>query len=296
MWRDSSNRKLCEKIFTCNEIIVFDTETSGLNPKKEKILQIGAFKLLPDDGRLRFVDSMDILINPKKKISPKISRITNLTNESLEKADGEEQQFIKVKEFFGDNPVVAGYNVLFDCSFMEALYERNNDNFHPLFIADVLEMARDHLNRKDTEDYQLGTVASIYGLDEGVVFHSAMDDAKVTARLLEAFHAEYQETKPENGYKTPWIKSMWIWAGYNHKQKRLIVRTDYGDIFYSFHHMAWDCKTDPLFYMEVDMEKFQEKVLNRLGIESVNQIRKLKPADVRESENHFFAKLKQSKI
>ena len=296
MWRDNSNRKLCERIFASNEIIVFDTETSGLNPKKERILQIGAFKLFPDNGRLRFRDSLDILINPRKKISPKIARITNLTNESLEKAGGEKEQFAKVKKFFGENPVIAGYNVLFDCSFMEALYERNDDSFRPAFIADVLEMARDHLERKDTEDYQLGTVALIYGLNEGIHFHSAADDAKVTARLLEAFYAEYMETEQVSGYKNPWIKCMWIWEGYNHKQKRLIVRTDLGDIFYSFHHMAWDCKTDPLFYMEVDMEKFQEKVLNRLGIANVNQIRKLKPADVRESENRYFAMIKKQKI
>lgn len=56
--------------------VVFDTETTGLNPKEgEELIEIGAVKI--KDGKI--FDRFDELIKPTKLISEKITSITNIT-------------------------------------------------------------------------------------------------------------------------------------------------------------------------------------------------------------------------
>ena len=287
MWRCNKNRKDCKLLFSSQDIIVFDTETSGLKPEKDVIIEIGAWKLRPNKGRLQILDSMNIFIKPKKKISKKIEELTGLTNQFLSVQETEDEVFDSIINFFGYSPIVGGYNVDFDVSFMKALYERHGAHFSPVVKADALEMARDLLPRNETDNFKLETILSVYGLSAGISFHRAIDDARGTARLFQALNEEYSHNPEVCGSAVPWISAVWYWGGYNHKQRRIYIRTNYGDIYYSFYNMGWESKENPDFYKEINMEILQKKLLERLSVNSISDLRKLKESDIKEKESLY---------
>ena len=118
-FRERSRKCLKESRFehlfnTCKELdeyVVFDTETTGLNPKKDEILSIGAVKI---KGNKILTDNMlSLYLKPSKEVniqSIKIHQIRNIDLENaLEPHDGIEQ-FL---DFIGPLPLV-GYYLGFD--------------------------------------------------------------------------------------------------------------------------------------------------------------------------------------
>ena len=62
-------------------LIFYDLETTGLNPYHDKITEVCFLKYLPEDPRYtKFVT----LINPNRKLTDTIVRITNITDEMLQ--------------------------------------------------------------------------------------------------------------------------------------------------------------------------------------------------------------------
>ena len=97
--------------------VVFDFETTGLSAKYEKIIEFGAVKI--EKGSVS--DRIDILVNPEVEITPKITKITNITNEMVKNAPTIKEAMPKILEFIGDSILVT-HNASFDIAFLnEAL-------------------------------------------------------------------------------------------------------------------------------------------------------------------------------
>lgn len=60
--------------------IAFDVETTGLNPKEERIIELGA--VLFENGQV--VQKFNTLVNAEVEVSEFISNLTHITNEMLE--------------------------------------------------------------------------------------------------------------------------------------------------------------------------------------------------------------------
>jgi len=97
------------------QFIVADIETTGLDPLKHEIIEIAAIRVNRDSDRH---DTFTGLIKPKRKISAKITSITGITNDLLQR-EGEplEDVVIAFLDFIGDRPLVF-YNAPFDISFL----------------------------------------------------------------------------------------------------------------------------------------------------------------------------------
>lgn len=107
--------------------IVLDVETTGLDYKKEKIIEFAAVKLVNDE----VVDEYQVLIDPQQEIHPSSQKIHGITAEMLEGAPTMEEVMPKILEFMGDYPIVA-HNVVFDYNFLNRacweLYDRGLNN------------------------------------------------------------------------------------------------------------------------------------------------------------------------
>ena len=57
-----------------NNYVFLDFETTGINPKTDKIIEIGAIKLNKD---FEIIDSINLLINPELDIPDFITKLTN---------------------------------------------------------------------------------------------------------------------------------------------------------------------------------------------------------------------------
>jgi len=92
--------------------IVLDTETTGLDFTRERLVEFAAVRL--ENGKIK--DSFQTLINPEQHIRKSSMAIHGITQEMVEDAPTEAEAMPKIMEFIGDYPIVA-HNAIFDYSF-----------------------------------------------------------------------------------------------------------------------------------------------------------------------------------
>lgn len=159
--------------------VVFDLETTGLNSaasggNMDRIIEIGAYKII--DGVIS--ESFTTFINPQKKLSDEIIRLTGITEEMVASAPTYEQvmpDFFK----FCDGSVLVGHNIAgFDFKFVDYYCARCGYMLERKII-DTIPLSQELLF---LSNYKLNTVADKFG----IVFnhHRAIDDALVTAKIF----------------------------------------------------------------------------------------------------------------
>lgn len=93
--------------------IVLDTETTGLDYTREKMVEFAALRL--ENGKIK--DEFQTLINPEQHIRKSSIAIHGITEDMVKDAPTEAEIMPKILEFIGDYPIV-GHNVIFDFSFI----------------------------------------------------------------------------------------------------------------------------------------------------------------------------------
>ena len=169
------------------KVIYFDTETSGLNCRNCKIIELAMLTVV--DGEI--VEEYDEFINIGQAISPKIISLTGITNEMLaEEGQSEETVAIDLKKKLTEDTIMIAHNAQFDLSFIYFLLKRH----YPDEAEDIVGNIRwlDTLTvLKDRMDYPHKLVDAVehYGVEK-VNFHRAIDDTK-------ALYSVTQELKLE---------------------------------------------------------------------------------------------------
>ena len=93
--------------------IVLDTETTGLDYTKEKMVEFAGVRL--ENGKVK--DVFQTLINPQQHIRKSSIAIHGITSDMVEDAPTEKEVMPKILEFIGDYPIVA-HNAIFDYTFL----------------------------------------------------------------------------------------------------------------------------------------------------------------------------------
>ncbi|MEA3522550.1 MAG: 3'-5' exonuclease [Campylobacterota bacterium] len=123
-WRHNRNKKrLKDERFSFlfeeaieGEYIVYDTETTGLNPKKDEILSIGAVKI--KDNKIITSQTFEVYLKPSGKIDEKSITIHHIRPCDLEEAIVPEEAIERFLHFIGSRPLV-GYYLEFDIAMIE---------------------------------------------------------------------------------------------------------------------------------------------------------------------------------
>lgn len=159
--------------------VVFDTETTGLNPREgDRIVEVGCIELV---NYLPTGREFQIYINPGRPVSEATVRITGITNETLrDKKRFEHPDVVdRLMEFLGDSPIVA-HNAEFDRGFLNYELELLGRAQLPKerFI-DTLVLAREH---RPGAPASLDAVCKRFNISiEGRVLHGALLDAQLLA-------------------------------------------------------------------------------------------------------------------
>ena len=151
-----------------------DLETTGLNPAKDKIIEIGAVKVV--DGKT--VDTFSMLINPKMSIPCKITEITGIDDEMVADAPGIQKVLEEFYDFVEEDDLL-GHNLLFDYSFLKTQFFIQGINYERKGY-DTLRIAKKMLPQLKSRS--LGALCDFYGL-KNLCAHRAFEDASVTAQL-----------------------------------------------------------------------------------------------------------------
>ena len=174
-----------------DNIIVLDTETTGLDFRKDEIIEFAALRAVQEEGRTVVAEEFDLFIKltPGRKLTQFITDLTGITqemldNEGVEKGEAA-HRFAQMLRH--ENTLIVAYNAQFDLQFIFYLLMDNGE-------ADCLKGTKmlDALTvYKDRREYphKLCNAIEAYELDEENS-HRAIDDAKATLTLLKAMENE----------------------------------------------------------------------------------------------------------
>ena len=158
--------------------VVFDIETTGFSPLSDRIIEIGAVKVV--NGTI--TDKFSTFVNPDIPIPFRIEQLTSINDSMVlpaPKIDKVLPDFLK----FCEGCALVAHNASFDVSFIAHNAEELGLPFDPT-VLDTVTLARillPQLNR-----YKLDTVAKALNVSLEN-HHRAVDDAGATAEIFVAF-------------------------------------------------------------------------------------------------------------
>ena len=155
--------------------VVFDVETTGLEAKKDEIIEIGACKV--KNGQIEEIFST--FVKPTKHIPREITELTGINDEMVK--DSPTINYVMPDFYkFCDGATLVAHNIQFDIGFIRNLGEKLSYNFNHQ-LMDTLEMAKAKL--PGLRNYKLGTIVERLNitLDNA---HRAIHDATATAKVF----------------------------------------------------------------------------------------------------------------
>ena len=169
-----------------DQFVVLDLETTGINPHKDKIIEIAAIKFVNFEP----VKGIQSLVNPRIPLPTAITNLTGITQNELDAAPSWSDIQDEVLDFI-DGQLLVGHNLrCFDIRFINAAmgFELPNP------ILDTLDYSRFVFPRLPS--HKLSYLKTVLGINVENS-HRALDDVKTTAALLtHCISAEYNPDYP----------------------------------------------------------------------------------------------------
>ena len=97
-----------------NSYIALDLETTGLNPKRDKMIEIGAVRVEDGAETGRF----HTMLNPRRELEERITELTGIRGDMLENAPDIVDILEEFLAFCGELPLL-GHRIIFDYSFVK---------------------------------------------------------------------------------------------------------------------------------------------------------------------------------
>ena len=176
--RPTPRHMLAARRFSMREII-FDTETTGLDNREDRVIEIGAIEL---DNRFPTGRTFHKYINPQgRQVHPDAQAVHGITDADLERqADFSEI----VEEFldFIDGAKLVAHNATFDMGFINAEFARlDQPAIDPDQLIDTLALAR---RKHPMGPNSLDALCRRYGIDNSRrTKHGALLDSELLAEV-----------------------------------------------------------------------------------------------------------------
>jgi DNA polymerase III subunit epsilon len=166
-----------------NEYVCLDCETSGLNPRKDEILSIGAVHI--KDNKILMRKTFNIFVKPSKKIAAESIKIHRIRPIDLENAVDPQIAVLELLEFIGNRPIV-GYYIKFDIAMISKYTKKYLGIKIPNETIEVSSMY--YKTRKKTSEYEfidLKFDTILKNLDiPALGKHDALNDAIMTSMMF----------------------------------------------------------------------------------------------------------------
>ena len=274
-------------LFDNEEIVLFDTETTGTDVFNDDIVQIAAYKIR--GGEIVSGSFFNIIMCTDKEIPQKLGKETNplikIYNETPNKFSRQKGLSLFIN-YVGDR-ILMGHNVNYDYNILRYNLQRDCgiciDDFQAKII-DTLQLA--HLVRPGQRKYKLGWLIEQFGLispeQKGLNYHQADEDIKGTLELAKYCRREADKHLVKQSAflqekKTREIIDEWKEQGYKdcymHAKQRLFVLSPDDDNRYAI--------TDEMKYASQELQYICEFRL----VESFESIMEFLNADVISKPN-----------
>lgn len=166
--------------------ICIDLETTGLNPKRDKIIEIGALKVVNGVK----VDSFSTLVRPGRRLEERIVELTGIRDEDLRDAPVINQVFGELTAFMEAYPIL-GHSILSDYCFLKKAAVDMRLEFEKEGL-DTLRLARRYL--PELESRSLESLCRHFAIPHRP--HRALADAEATVKLYQALCESFYQEDP----------------------------------------------------------------------------------------------------
>jgi len=166
-----------------DEYVCLDTETTGLNPKKDEILSIGA--VIIKSNKIIMRKTLNIFLKPSNKVSAESIKIHHIRPVDLENAVDPKTAILELLDFIGNRTIV-GYYIKFDIGIISKYTKKYIGIKLPNKSIEVSSMY--YKTRPKNSEYQFVDLkfdTIMETLDIPVLGkHDALNDAIMTAMIF----------------------------------------------------------------------------------------------------------------
>ena len=175
-----------------DRLVLFDTETTGLNYSRDEIIEFAAVVVERRNGQITMIEQYDELISlsPGGFVPPKIQQLTGITDlDLMERGISKTRVCCDIARMIAGNTLLLAYNAHFDLSFLFYLLLRHGDSTI-LKGKDKLDLLTVYKDRH-SYPHKLCNAIEVYGLQDQVVnSHRAVDDVIATVAVMEKMEEE----------------------------------------------------------------------------------------------------------
>lgn len=155
-----------------DDYVSLDLEMTGLNPKEDEIIEIGALKIRQN----KIVDKFQMLVKPSKLIPQRVEELTKITNEMVKDEGTIKEVLPKLLDFLQDD-IIVGQNIGQDIEFLKTNLQKIDKDvdfkYVDTFVYSLILLPM-------LEKRNLSSLVSYFEIEENSEFHRAINDAYYT--------------------------------------------------------------------------------------------------------------------
>ena len=175
-----------------DKLVLFDTETTGLQYSRDEIIEFAAVVLTKENGEVAVQEYDELIaLTPGNLVPEKITQLTGISDRDLQERGISKAQVCAdiAGMLTGENVLLLAYNAHFDLSFLYYLLFRHGD---PTILKgkDKLDLYTVFKDRR-SYPHRLHNAITAYGLEGKVVnSHRAVDDVLATVEVMKCMAEE----------------------------------------------------------------------------------------------------------
>ena len=182
----------CDRELGKETYVVFDTETTGLSCRYDRLIEFGAVKM---SATGQILDEIDFFINPDgHQLSKFTKEVSHINQEDVDHGKPIKKALNEILEFFGDSIIVA-HNAAFDFDFINEALKNNGMPTIQNPVIDTLPLAR--YMYPGMRAYREEVLARKFEIDfDAIGAHRANYDAAHLAQIFDAMLSQLLEKDP----------------------------------------------------------------------------------------------------
>lgn len=228
--------------------IAVDIETTGLVPKRDKIIEIGAIRVEGGAEMARF----HTMVDPHRDLEERITDLTGISGDMVEGAPEIGDIMADFLDFCGNLPLL-GHHVIFDYSFLKRAAVNLRMEFERDGI-DTLKLCRRFM--PETERKNLASACDFYGISRENA-HRALSDAADAHRLYQKLLLAYGQAQPEAFLPKPLI--------YKAKREQPASKKQKEDLRYLLKYHKIDLPVQIDYLSRNEVSRIKDKIISQYG-------------------------------
>lgn len=166
-----------------HSFVVYDLETTGLDPEQDEFIQIAAMRF--SAGSLRQEETFASFAKPRRAISSFIESYTGVGNRHVANAARPEEVLCEFSAWAGDSTLIAHNGLRFDSKFLAATCRRHGLPMREVHSIDSIHISKMLFGKARGTGHSLDHLISRLRIDEaGIRRHDARGDVEILGRAV----------------------------------------------------------------------------------------------------------------